>query len=208
MKFIVYSCVTGGMDNLIEQPKYNGVEYHMFTDVDVKDCKAWIIHKIPKSKNFRLTARWHKTHPHILFPTAPDTLWMDGNVFLDRNPLSLRSDDVYSIMSFRHPVRDCIYIEGIACIVYHKDNSDNIKRTTRFLKEEGYPENHGLCETNMVYRTSHDKVTEFNEDWWFMINNFSIRDQMSFNYVIWSNNLEYGIMPKEFSRMVKHQVLR
>ena len=70
-----------------------------------------------------------------------------------------------------------------------KDKSEAISKQIGLLRKENYPENHGLFETNIIFRKHKDAmIIKLMKDWWDMICNFSYRDQLSFNYVLWKNN--------------------
>src|SRR5258706_3753518 len=38
---------------------------------------------VRQERNARMTARWHKLHPHLLFPNHELSLYVDGNVRLN-----------------------------------------------------------------------------------------------------------------------------
>ena len=55
-------------------------------------------------------------------------------------------------------------------------------------KKEGFPENYGLLQSNILLR-KHNKqdCIKLMEEWFNEIKNGSHRDQLSFNYVSWKN---------------------
>ncbi len=60
-----------------------------------------------------------------------------------------------------------------------------------YLRKDGYPRNIGTKETRVLYRRhSDEKIRQFDELWWWCIENYSRRDQFSFNYVLWKLKLE------------------
>src|SRR5574344_1958635 len=84
-KKVVYTCITGDYDeptihNFIN-PDY---DYVLFTDNKnlIKFRKSpWETRPLAydKSDNIR-NARWHKTHPHILFTEYEISVWVDTNI--------------------------------------------------------------------------------------------------------------------------------
>ena len=44
----------------------------------------------------------------------------------------------------------------------------------------------------VIFRQNNDKeVIRIMEDWWYMVNNYSKRDQLSLMYVFWQNKFKY-----------------
>lgn len=85
-KKVVYTCLTGSYDSL---PLHSYLDfdwdYICFTDspdlLKTKYFGAWQIrplafNKLDNTKN----ARWHKTHPHILFDEYAESIWIDANI--------------------------------------------------------------------------------------------------------------------------------
>ena len=68
----------------------------------------------------------------------------------------------------------------------------------RYLFTNAYPEHNGLSETNILFRKNVPSITDFNEQWWWHIENLSRRDQFSFNYVLYHMNIQWeSILPME-----------
>ena len=80
-RLVIYTCITGAYDILVDPVAiFPGVDFVCFTDHDVKR-KVWQLRNpVHREKNALLTARWHKLHPHELFPDYDYSLWVDGNV--------------------------------------------------------------------------------------------------------------------------------
>lgn len=90
----------------------------------------------------------------------------------------------------QHPQRNCIYKEGKTCINLRKDTSQNINTILKFLKDENYPEQNGLVQSNIIVRNHNDQLCiKLMNLWWSMIKKFSKRDQLSFNYCCWKLNI-------------------
>lgn len=207
MKKVIYSAIVGSYDNII-QPKAVSPDYDYIlfnNDISESQIGVWKIRKIPyNNKDNTRIARWVKTHPHILLPEYDFSVWVDSNVVIV-------SDKVYEIFnelnekgslisSFAHPQRDCIYDECLQVALKDKDSFKRMLPQMTYLKEVGYPRHQGLFETNCVYRAHQKKVSQLNEEWWKMINRFSKRDQLSFNYVLWNNKIECDyLLDKEYN---------
>lgn len=210
MRKTIYTAVVGGYDK-IEQPAVvaPGFDYILFTN-DTQEARIglWQVRPIPyhNKENTRI-ARWVKTHPHELLPDYDYSLWMDSNVVVDDPAFwEIVNGKIASgclLASFDHNARSCIYEEALAVCSFRIDSLKNILPEMRHLHAEGYPRNNGLCETNVVLRCHHNPlIVAMDTDWWQMIDSYSKRDQLSFNYVVWKHNvpLELFFGPNSNSR--------
>ena len=80
-------------------------------------------------------------------------------------------------------------------ILNYKDNPHVIKKQLDKYATLGYPAQNGLI-TGMVILRRHNEqdCIDTMEDWWTEIKYGSKRDQLSFNYVAWKNNLKFNYM--------------
>lgn len=197
-KNIIYTCITGNSDIIPVIHEYYSKDwnYVCFTD-NKKLCnlKYFGMWKILPLAFCRLddtrNARWHKTHPHILFPNAEKTIWIDANInVLTSYLFDIIEHSESEMLVPLHYCRNCVYDEIAAVRVHMKDDENVVFKTERSLKSEGIPRQYGLNETNIVYSSIDSvKCTGIFEQWWFMIENYSKRDQLSFSYVLWKNNI-------------------
>lgn len=59
------------------------------------------------------------------------------------------------------------------------------------MKKAGFPEHYGLGENNILYRRHNEPaLVRVMEDWWYFLENYSRRDQLSFVYVLWKNGFD------------------
>ena len=108
-----------------------------------------------------------------------------------------------------HPSRNCIYKEAQACILLDKDNPKVIAKQMYKYLEEGYPVNNGMIQTGITIRKDNNLIRTFMNRWWYEIQTYSQRDQLSFNYVkyqipITHKELSSNLLNKEF-RLNKHK---
>ncbi len=200
-KGVIYTCITGGYDNLI-QHNYQDLnwDYICFTDnedlLKQRVVGHWTIEPLRFSllDNVR-NARWHKTHPHKLLSKYEYSIWIDGNInitgslLFDKAKKCINENRILSV--HQHPLRNCVYDEAIACMALKKDKKEIINTEIAVLKQLGFPENMGLNETNIMFRFhNHKKCIAIMEDWFEFIEKYSRRDQLSFNYVVWKNKYE------------------
>ena len=200
---VIYTCLTGDYDFLPTQLYVNpDYDYVCFTDnadlLKQKSFGAWIIKPLAFAKfDDARNNRWHKLHPHILFPEYTSSIYIDSNISIKSgwifDEINRRNKNILIPLHFE---RDCIYDECEEVRKNKKDLVENLDKMVHFLKENKFPSHYGLNENNLLYRVHNDSlVIRIMEEWWFFIENYSRRDQMSLSYVLWRN----GISPKEIS---------
>lgn len=198
----VYTSITEGHDYLKEQPDavcIPGVEFSAFLD-QAEVSRTWKV--LPATNTFqspRLNAKFHKILPHLCFPKSEITLWIDGAIdilattsVLDLANCFLRDAD---LAVFRHRFRYCVYQEAIHCIHQKADLPALIRRQIFRYTQEGYPANNGLAECSVVLRRNTKQVRQFNETWWSEIQAGSVRDQISFPYVVRKMGIKVNYLP-------------
>jgi hypothetical protein len=72
---------------------------------------------------------------------------------------------------------------------YCKDKKQNLDTQEKLYKEEGFPENYGMLQSNILVRYHNDPgCIKLMEAWSEEVMNGSHRDQLSFNYASWKND--------------------
>lgn len=199
-KIVVYTAITGNYDQLVE-PLYKSDEFDYVCFTDNKRMKSdfWKIVRF-RSIRYDLTrqARWVKILPHKFFQGYEYSIWVDANIRIVGNLKELI--DTYlantSLAFYRHSDgRTCIYQEAEACIKRKKDDKQVILNQAARYRLLNYPENNGLISSGVILRRHMDrKIIRTMKDWWSEVENYSKRDQMSFNYVAWKNRTEFSII--------------
>lgn len=198
-KGVIYTCITGAYDELRDHAYVSSDwDYVCFTDnLSVKNDQnsSWEVRPLFfKEMDDVRNQRWHKMHPHILFPDYEQSIWIDSNLNILSSSLfddvDKAIDESQLISIAPHPERDCVYDELVACIKFGKDNVDLMKKQVDLIRKNGFPKNQGMFETNIMYR-KHQSATiiKLMNDWWWWVKNYSRRDQLSITYVIWKNKL-------------------
>lgn len=193
-KKVIYTCITGNYEPLIELPyKEEGFDYICFTDNKEMTSETWEIRQIELDKSFetpRRLQRYVKINTHKFLPEYDISIWVDGNIPIIGNlgEMIEKYHETY-LTTFHHPYRYCIYDEGTACAIAKKDNPMVIlKHMLKYTKEK-YPKKNGLVETKMIIRNHNEKdCVDLMESWSTELDNGSLRDQLSFNYVLWKQN--------------------
>lgn len=182
----VYSCLAGREDDprWILSSRVPGV---LFTDQPVAHSGLWTVKPLARRlSDSRLTSRWHKLHSHLLFDGP--SLWIDSCLRILSYP-----DCRQPLMTFRHPVRNCVYHEFQACLRLGKDRPAVMHAQMERYRQAGMPAGWGLAETTVLYREP--QLAAFNRQWWFELVAGSVRDQLSFPYVAYRSGWRSGIIP-------------
>ena len=207
-KIVVYTFNLGGKD-LIKpiRHKEKGVDYVCFSDDFSLIDDSWEHITICNTMDsLRRVARWFKANAHILFRNYKYSIWVDGRLELNQ-PIQKYIDLLKDcdIATNRHPIRDCIYDEGAECIKQSLDLEKNIKHLLHQIEIKGYPKNNGLAETGVFIRRHTKQVEQFNTLWSNILMQVCIRDQLSFDYLMWALKMKYAIIPEEWRIKRKHE---
>jgi hypothetical protein len=192
---VIYTCITGDYDNLIQHNYINfDYNYVCFTDnAKLQKMGTYGVWKITPlqytaSDDVRIN-RWHKIHPHILFPGYEESLYLDGNI-------DMRTDILFNLIrkndTLRIPIHNdlCVYEEAKKIIKSGKDKKESVEKMLDYLIKEKFPKKFGFNENCILYRkhNNEDIITMMNM-WWKFIENFSKRDQLSLPFVLWKFNI-------------------
>lgn len=211
-KNILYTCITGNYDGLIQHTYYSPEwDYYCFTDqknlLEQKTVGHWQIKELQyQAANPQLTGRWHKIHPHIILAEYDQCLYVDGNInILSPYLFELVNEKQYILGQFIHPVRDCIYEEIVACLAGKKENKAKLEKVKNFLLQNQFPSHFGLSETGILFRQHKNPLCiKIMDEWWFMLENYSVRDQISLMYILWKNKLQPEWLCPYAYRQLKH----
>lgn len=184
------------LTRLVDQPFFEGVEYKLFTNrPDIASGTNWEAVKLDVT-NPRLAAREIKTNIHEFLPEAKYWLWLDSNMLLKVNPLSLVEKYLvrHDICLMPHPERTHWFEE--ARFLFNRDQSlkEPLNKAIDKYSKEGYPST-SLYETGVLLRRNTDRVNKFNSIWWQEIQETCIRDQISFPYCAWKAGLAVNTFP-------------
>ena len=203
MKKIVYTCITGGYDQLRDPEVASpGWKFIAFTDTPIESA-IWEQRPLasPEGLSAVKQARWHKTHARELFGKDALVIWHDGNLTLKFDPDYLVGKFLprgVHLASYQHPQRDCVYDEANAIISLKKDTAESVGAAVECLVKMGMPVKYGLTETGIMIQRTSDKVSEFMNMWWSYIEQFSHRDQLFFDFTRWATGMQVQwISPRE-----------
>ena len=200
---VIYTCLTGEYDRLVNYHCLSDdYDYICFTDnpalLRLKTYGVWQIKplsfaELDNSRN----SRWHKMHPHELFPQYEESIWIDSNI-------NILTDYIFNVIKNakvdfivpKHFYHDCIYDELKLIVQCNKDSAERMRALYDLYTAQHLPHHLGAPETNLLYRKHHDKkIIEMMHMWWDMIVRYSNRDQASFMYVMWKNQFSPVFIP-------------
>lgn len=216
-KIAIYTCITGGYDNLLE-PFYidEKCDYFIFTDQNIKSDVYEVLNipeNINKMNNNVLINRYIKFHPHELFEKEYDySIYIDGNIQQISN-LSAFVNNINNdigISMHKHSIRNCIYEESKILKIYKKGNPEFIEKQVEKYKQEGFPTQYGMAEANVIVTDLKSDISKrIFEDWWkeFLASK-SMRDQLSLPYILWRNNIEMNTLTTLGDNVYKNPKIR
>ena len=214
-KFVIYTANINNYDNL-ETPSVFDLEkfdYICFTNSKEllrKNITPWTIIDISdicialNLDDEVKYARYFKTHPHLFFENYEKSVWIDSNIDIigDVEEFIGELRDSY-LLTADHPVRNDIYEEIVTCNKLKKDSWENLNKIQKFLIDQGFPaQSTKLIQSGILARDHNNEKCKFlMNKWWEMIEYFSKRDQLSFNYIFWKYNGEYRSIPWDLLSM-------
>ena len=215
---VVYTCVTGGYDDIREIAVPGHVaadwDYVCFTDdealvrerrVGVWEMRPLVFVELDGTRN----NRWHKTHPHELFPEYAESVYVDANVNVRTQYLFdvIRRLDRPFVLP-RHFDGQCVYGEYRNVLEQGIDDAERVGRERQLLERSGMPRNFGLGENNILYRRQHEPdIVALDEEWWSLIRDYSRRDQLSLMWLFWKRGWKFEEMAFENARLLADDFL-
>lgn len=211
---ILYTCITNNRDIPKTITCRNNFGYVMFSDLNNIRSDDWDVRPVvwQHPTDPIRTARYHKHHPHILFPDCQISIWLDAThwPYKDLTPI-LGFVKKSPIAAMRHFSRTTIDSEAKTIIEAKMDDEDVIARQMDKYTKEGFLDHYGLFSTTCLVRKHGPDLTNLQELWWSEIENGSRRDQLSFTYCLWKLGVDCEILPglcrgeqNPFFKMVSH----
>ena len=199
---VVYTCITGNYDDLEEIKGYTFInfdwDYVCFTDnqnlINQKQFGIWKIRPLQFTEHDDTrNNRWHKINPHLILPEYDESIYIDANINILTDKL-FKIIDTHKkkkkLMLAEHASTICLYKEFEWVLWKKVDKQEIMEAHLKLLQDSGFPKNYGMPENNIIYR-QHNKpeIISLMEDWWYMVENYTKRDQLSLPYVLWKHNI-------------------
>jgi len=210
LKKVVYTALLGNYDKAHPIAKEEGYDYFMFTDQKFQNNSKsnWtILHIGEEVKSLNLSTfklqRYFKTHPHLYFKQYNLSIYIDasfeikGN--LDEFLLRILTPKL-SIYVLEHPDRKSINNELEAVIIALKEINKTVTIVRNKYNMENFPDNNGLSENCLIIRKHNElRCIDYMNDWFHEIKQYSHRDQLSFNYILWkTGNKDVKYISKKY----------
>lgn len=202
-KLVCYTCIVNDYDCLrAPLERSQNVDYICFTDNLKMPANGWELRAIPqdllalpKVKQQRIL----KILPQKYLEDYDASLWVDSNIQIVRdvfkNVFKRYDLSKASLYTSKHPHRNCIYDEQLACIKLRKDTLAATYNQIDRYRREKFPKNIGLAETGLILRDHHDEACLNTMNIWAEeVKVGSHRDQLSFNYACWKTGFNYGLL--------------
>lgn len=201
MSLVIYTCIIGGYDPLIEPfEKPEDIDFVCFVGPGEKTCErvgAWQIRELPPLYGDKtLLARYPKMHPHELLQEYECSLWIDGNIAILDGTLYeiLRAKAASGVLysGVPHPDRDCLYDEARKCVDMGYLSWSELLSLRSTLRRSGFPRHYGLLENNLIFRRHMDPaIVRLDSLWWEKVLGCCRRDQLSLMPLLRSEGISY-----------------
>ena len=196
MKKVIYTCITGNYDELMQPLAVDGsFDYVCFSDtVSEPRVGVWEIRPFPEEASALspiARSRYPKILPHKVFgETEYDVwVWMDANIRIVSSSfyevVDWLVDSGCDIAQVPHGDRDCIYDEIPRCYIDLRLGLGQALRRKRYLRRLGFPRHFGLMENNLIFRRNGSVALRVSEAWWESFGKCPVRDQLSLMPVYW-----------------------
>jgi len=211
----VYTVIINQYDQLLP-PVYSSlkenIDFFCITDDEELQSDFYQIIRIErKFTDPTIENRYYKINSHPVLESYKYTMYLDGSVQVISSELLgiIKNMKKNTLALFRHPKRTGIYQEGEAVIRSNKEKPVPVIRHLLKLKKQGYPKNNGMAVATIILRNNQStEVKQFNSAWWQAFLSGPKRDQLSFNYVLWKENLKIDYLPGSLYQnpyfLVKH----
>ncbi|WP_338604728.1 glycosyltransferase [Desulfoferula mesophila] len=209
LKIAVYVTITNNYDSIKLPESFNpGLDYVLFSDRPVADTGVYEVRPITyHNDDPTRTARFVKTHPHVLLGDYDVAVWVDSNIMLLDDIFPLVQKFLVSgklVASNPHPCRNTLYEEARICRRFKTDDGDLIKNQVKTYRRLQFAHN-DLVENNvMMFDLRDERTGRFLDAWWAEMERGSKRDQLSFNYCLASLGLDWHRITDRAAPVLDH----
>lgn len=200
MRRVVYTVLVDGFDYLVPPVHAEaGLDYVVYGDPGLNPVGPWQYRPlVSHQRNPRMTSRWHKLHPHLLFPEHDESLYIDANVLVRERITTLFEEVLRTapLALFGHPDRNCPYEEAEIIKRFRYDDDAIVDAQMAFYRAQKFPEHAGLHYGGILFRRHRDPaMIAMLEDWWRHLKLFSHRDQLSLGFMLRRHGLVAANIP-------------
>lgn len=212
-KVALYTVNLGGYDSVPPLPKHlvQGIDCFYVTDdptTEVPTDSAWKVKLVDKEEDTHRHQRRLKICFYELFPDYDTVIYFDANIHLKmsmRHVMPLHQGNFTTIV---HPIRNCVFQEGEACMKLNKAPADLIQKQMAHYRRAGMPVKTGMFQTGVLFRENTKETREFCAAWWKELTKFTHRDQLSITFVAHRRKFHIRGIPfarfSSFATLTKH----
>jgi hypothetical protein len=183
----------------------NNIEYHAFVDKEIyqtSSVSGWYKHKALEFTSYnefkeRRNVKIYKILPFLFLPGFDYYVYIDATHRLEKEPEEIISKYLKNsdIACFKHSHQTCAYKEAQIVKEINFDREDLIDSQIDFYKKENYPLENGLFELPARIQKNTEQIQRMSLMWWELICKYSSRDQISFPFACFKNNIIPSILP-------------
>lgn len=193
---VIYTAITNNYDTLKPPHRVDpSCDYICFTDEPSAVPPPWKGVKIERMfRDSRMSAKWCKVHPHVLFPSHDVSIWMDGRVEVKQEilPLARAALSGTSFAVFDNPWYQCAYLDAESVTREGRDVPGIVEQQMRRYRQSGLPRHLGDLSPGVTFRRHQDAhVVRTMTAWWEELEGGSHRDTISLVYVLWAHRLPF-----------------
>jgi len=197
MRVALITACYGSYDPVRPLPDSHGFDDAVLvTDSLDVATEGWRVHVEPSLESARLAAKRPKMLPW-LYTDCDAAVWLDasfevlGSGFAGFARAALERDD---FVVWTHPEgRVDITDEARVSMTLKKYHGSRVREQAAFYKEQGFPENWGLFAAGTIGWRFTPTVKRFGSLWLRECHDWSIQDQISLPYLLWSEGMPFGI---------------
>lgn len=191
-KYVIYTVITGDFD-AIKQPLVidKRFDYILFSDAIIENSGVWQVRVIPfDDADKRLCSRFPKLRPDICLEEYDASLYIDGTIQITSQYVYDRfielANDGIEWAGMKHQARESLMDEINAILGLAWVHDYEVLDWYKFLVNEKFPDNIGLYENNIIFRSHTVNTQKVNDIWWWSFVTYRYRrDQFSLMYAIW-----------------------
>ena len=204
-KVAVITANFGNYDTIKEPINIKNIElfdWYYFTDN--KDIKSDVYKVINESHHIPgkpvLCAKYYKIQHHkIDFIQKYDYIvWHDSSFYIQNvnfvnDILELLKGDPKFVL-YKHPQRTTITQEVSVLNRMRKFSGQNFNAQLSKYTNDGFTDNKGLYSLGFFIRKINSDINKLFDDWFYEITTCTVRDQVSFPYILWRHDVTPNIV--------------
>ena len=197
---VVYTSITNAYDLPVPVAE-PGVSFVCFTERRMKNGKGWEYRTLacpPTLASGHYINRFHKIFPHQILDSTRYSVYVDGNIRYQASFDKLIAEFAASgaaLGVFRHPDGRTLREEADACRTLGKfDTFDEVRLSAQLgsYEEDRFDIDSKISANYLIVRDhAHQSLSGTMSLWWSHLFEYTKRDQMSLNYVLWKTNLPW-----------------